>query len=56
MNRTALHYAAAYTENQNNILYKLLLKAGAKEDIKDLVRKNFNLKYTTFLKHVVMHR
>ena len=37
MGRTALHYAAAYHEYQDNILYKQLVRAGASEDVSDLV-------------------
>ncbi|XP_076463558.1 uncharacterized protein LOC143295809 [Babylonia areolata] len=37
MGRTALHYAAAYHEYQDNILYKQLLRAGAREDVSDLM-------------------
>nr|KAG5709420.1 hypothetical protein BaRGS_029269 [Batillaria attramentaria] len=36
MGRTALHYAAGHHEYQDNILYKLLLRAGAREDVTDL--------------------
>ncbi|KAL8594107.1 hypothetical protein ACOMHN_000819 [Nucella lapillus] len=36
MGRTALHYAAAYHEYQDNILYKQLIRAGARKDLADL--------------------
>ena len=39
MGRTALHYAAAYHEYQDNILYKQLIRAGASEDVIDLVSR-----------------
>ncbi|XP_070210326.1 serine/threonine-protein phosphatase 6 regulatory ankyrin repeat subunit B-like [Littorina saxatilis] len=37
MGRTALHYAAAYHEYQDNILYKQLVRAGAMQAVTDLM-------------------